>query len=65
MSSEQQSFRIHPAWPLFAIPIGHIVIEYFELNNTDVCLIFIIWAFALLFWFRISRKGIFAITEEE
>ena len=65
MSRQQQSSLIHPAWPLFAILLGHIVIDYFELNNIDVCLIFIIWVVALLFWFRISRKGIFAITEEE
>tara|TARA_B100000085_G_C18109178_1_gene336456 strand:- start:43 stop:240 length:198 start_codon:yes stop_codon:yes gene_type:complete len=65
MSGQQQSPRIHPAWPLLAILLGHIVIDYFELNNSDVCLIFIIWTIALLFWFRISRKGIFAITEEE
>ncbi|MBD29079.1 MAG: hypothetical protein CMO38_07520 [Verrucomicrobiaceae bacterium] len=65
MSSKQQSSHIHPAWPIFAILLGHIVIDYYELNNIDVCLIFIMWAFALLFWFRVSRKGIFAITEEE
>ncbi|MBK64698.1 MAG: hypothetical protein CMB47_04150 [Euryarchaeota archaeon] len=65
MSSKQQSSHIHPAWPLFTIVLGHIVIDYFELNNIDVCLIFIMWALALLFWFRTSRKGIFAITEEE
>ena len=65
MSRQRQSPRIHRAWPLFAILLGHIVIDYFELNNIDICLIFIMWVIALLFWFKIFSKGIFAITEEE
>ena len=66
MSSSQKSTPgLHPAWPLVAIPIGHVSIGYFELSDVELILIFTTGIFSLLLWARMTKKGIFAIDEEE
>ena len=56
---------LHPAWPLVAIPIVHVSIGYFELSNVEVILIFTTGILSFLLWARMTKKGIFAINEEE
>ena len=53
------------AWPLVGIPLGHVAISYFGLNNIDVILIFTMVITAFLVWAKLSRKGIFAIEEDK